>query len=41
VEIPQLSETEELFVAVADFPGQETGDLSFAQGKSFYILILY
>ncbi|XP_012232658.2 rho guanine nucleotide exchange factor 38-like [Linepithema humile] len=33
VEIPQLSETEELFVALIGFPGQETGDLSFAQGE--------
>lgn len=33
VEIPQLDETERLFVSIANFPGQETGDLSFAQGK--------
>ncbi|KMQ96659.1 dynamin-binding protein [Lasius niger] len=33
VEFPQFDETERLFVAVADFPGQETGDLSFAQGE--------
>lgn len=33
VEIPQFDETERLFVAIANFPGQETGDLSFAQGK--------
>lgn len=33
VEIPQFDETERLFIAVAAFPGQETGDLSFAQGR--------
>ncbi|XP_072743544.1 rho guanine nucleotide exchange factor 38 isoform X2 [Anoplolepis gracilipes] len=33
VELPQFGETERLFVAIADFPGQETGDLSFAQGE--------
>lgn len=38
VEIPQLDETERLFVSIANFPGQEAGDLSFAQGK---IIIRY
>lgn len=33
VEVPEFSETERLFVAVAGFPGQETDDLSFAQGR--------
>lgn len=33
VELPEFGETERLFIAVAGFPGQETGDLSFAQGK--------
>ncbi|XP_014482801.1 PREDICTED: dynamin-binding protein-like [Dinoponera quadriceps] len=32
VEIPEFSQAERLFVAIAGFPGQETGDLSFAQG---------
>jgi len=33
VEIPQFGETERLFVSVASFAGQETDDLSFAEGK--------
>ncbi|EFN85007.1 Dynamin-binding protein [Harpegnathos saltator] len=33
VDIPEFNETERLFVAVADFPGQETGDLFFTQGE--------
>lgn len=33
VELPEFGETERLFIAIAGFPGQETGDLSFAQGK--------
>ncbi|XP_029165021.1 dynamin-binding protein-like [Nylanderia fulva] len=33
VELPRFDETERVFVAVADFPGQETGDLSFARGE--------
>lgn len=41
VEFPQFDETERLFVAVADFPGQETGDLSFAQGKIIIKEMLY
>ncbi|EFN64992.1 Dynamin-binding protein [Camponotus floridanus] len=32
VELPQFNETERIFVAIAAFPGQEAGDLSFAQG---------
>jgi len=33
VELPQFDETERIFVAIAGFPGQETGDLSFTQGE--------
>ena len=33
VEIPPFGETERLFVSIATFPGQEVGDLSFAEGK--------
>jgi len=33
VEIPPFDETERLFVSIATFPGQEVGDLSFAEGK--------
>ncbi|KYQ52690.1 Dynamin-binding protein [Trachymyrmex zeteki] len=33
VEIPPFSETERLFVSIASFPGQEVGDLSFAEGE--------
>ncbi|XP_028044584.1 dynamin-binding protein [Monomorium pharaonis] len=33
VEIPHFGETERLFVSIASFPGQETGDLSFAEGE--------
>lgn len=33
VELPEFGETERLFITIAGFPGQETGDLSFAQGK--------
>ncbi|EZA54401.1 hypothetical protein DMN91_001710 [Ooceraea biroi] len=32
-EVPQLGDTERLFVAVADFVGQERDDLCFAQGE--------
>jgi len=33
VELPHFGESERLFVSIANFPGQETGDLSFAEGK--------
>ncbi|XP_077258973.1 rho guanine nucleotide exchange factor 38 [Temnothorax americanus] len=33
VEIPHFSDTERLFVSTASFPGQESGDLSFAEGE--------
>ncbi|XP_011872421.1 PREDICTED: dynamin-binding protein-like [Vollenhovia emeryi] len=33
VEIPHLGETERLFVSIANFQGQEAGDLSFAEGE--------
>ncbi|XP_017878070.1 dynamin-binding protein-like [Ceratina calcarata] len=33
VEIPPLHDTQSLFVSTASFPGQQEGDLSFAQGE--------
>ncbi|KAK3909021.1 Dynamin-binding protein, partial [Frankliniella fusca] len=33
IEIPELEENEELFLAIADFSGEQTGDLSFYKGE--------
>jgi len=41
IELPQLDDTERLFVAIADFVGQETDDLSFTQGKIIVKYIYY
>ena len=33
VDIPELQESESLFVSIAKFQGEQAGDLSFAEGK--------
>jgi hypothetical protein len=36
VEVPSLEGSHELFAAVADFPRQQDGDLSFSKGGLFH-----
>lgn len=39
-ETPDRADDEELFLAIADFPGQQDGDLSFRKGMRHFVLVL-
>lgn len=40
-ETPDRANDEELFLAIADFPGQQDGDLSFRKGMRHFVLVLF
>jgi hypothetical protein len=41
LEVPPIEDSHELFAAVADFPRQQDGDLSFRKGDLFLIWCPY
>lgn len=40
VDIPYFKDTEKLFVSIAPFNGEQDGDLSFAEGIIYKLLII-